>query len=83
MPLYPANLPPEAVRDFSLHKSTVNILCQAMREHLVPYKFTAGGQLNLAKVKRDYTDGVVAMPQALRCQVWWFKPTPTYVVYRE
>jgi hypothetical protein len=38
MPLYPANLPPEAVRDFSTlliyrRRPNVNILCQAMREH--------------------------------------------------
>ena len=41
MPLYPANLPPEAVRDFSTlqiyrRRPSVNILCQAMREHLYP-----------------------------------------------
>ncbi len=28
-------------------------------------------------------DGVVAMALALRYQVWWFKPTPAYIVYRE
>jgi hypothetical protein len=28
-------------------------------------------------------DGVVAMALVLRCQVWWFKPTPAYFVYRE
>jgi hypothetical protein len=41
MPLYPANLPPEAVRDFSTlqiyrRRPSVNILCQAMPEHLYP-----------------------------------------------
>ena len=28
-------------------------------------------------------DGVMAMALALRCQLWWFKPTPVYIVYRE
>ncbi len=28
-------------------------------------------------------DGVVAMALAFRCQVWWFKPTPAYIVCRE
>jgi hypothetical protein len=37
--------------------------------------------------RKGYTitasDGVVAMALALRCQVWWLKPTPAYVVNRE
>jgi hypothetical protein len=41
IPRYPANLPPEAVREFSTlqiyrRRPSVNILCQAMREHLYP-----------------------------------------------
>jgi hypothetical protein len=40
MPLYPVNLPLEAVRDFSTlqiyrRRPGVNILCQAMREHSI------------------------------------------------
>jgi len=41
----------------------------------------------LIESSKGYTilaaDGVVAMALALRCQEWWFKPTPAYIVYRE
>jgi hypothetical protein len=106
MPLYPANLPQEAVRDFStlqiyreyratclprdrnrircrvrLIKSCVNILCQAMREHFYLQIYRRRPR----ETSKGYTitaaDGVVAL--ALACQVWWFKPAPSYVVYRE
>ncbi len=41
----------------------------------------------LVESSKGYTilaaDGVVAMALDLRYQVWWFKPTPANIVYRE
>ncbi len=50
--------------------STLQIYCRRPIESIKGYTILAA-------------DGVVAMALALRCQVWWIKPTPAYIVYRE